>query len=68
VTGGAWLVVVLVLWVASALRRARDAPRRLALDVGWPLPPPEDPISGDDGMMTTGLEDGNALDPQDPGR
>src|SRR5690606_26887565 len=61
VTGGAWLVIVLVLWVAAALRRARDAPRRLALDVGWPLPPPEDLEAVNDEMMTTGLEDGNAL-------
>ena len=64
VTGGAWLVVVLVLWVAAALRRARDAPRRLALDDGWPAPPPEDAEETDNGMMTTGLEDGNALDPR----
>lgn len=63
-TGGAWLILALVLWVAAALRRARDAPRRLALDVGWPLPPPEELQDADNGMMTTGLEDGNALDRQ----
>jgi hypothetical protein len=40
----------------------------MALDVGWPLPPPEEFVPGDNGMMTTGLEDDNALDPQDPGR
>jgi hypothetical protein len=67
-TGGAWLVVVLVLWVAAALRRARDAPRRLALDVGWPAPPPEEGQNGDNGMMTMGLEDADALDPRDHGR
>jgi hypothetical protein len=68
VTGGAWLVVVLVLWVAAALRRARDAPRRLALDVGWPLPPPEELEVTDNGMMTKGLGDGDALDPRESGR
>jgi hypothetical protein len=68
VTGGAWLVVVLVLWVAAALRRARDAPRRLALDVGWPLPPPEEADLADNEMMTKGLEDGDALDPRESGR
>jgi hypothetical protein len=67
-TGGAWLIVVMVLWVASALRRARDAPRRLALDVGWPMPPPEEGDGTDNGMMTTRLEDGNALDRQESGR
>ena len=68
VTGGAWLVVVMVLWVAAALRRARDAPRRLALDVGWPMPPPEELESADNGKMTKGLEDGDALDPRESGR
>ena len=62
VTGGAWLVVVLVLWVGVALRRARDAPRRQALNVGWPMPPPEDIEGPDNGTMTTALEDGNVLD------
>jgi hypothetical protein len=67
-TGGAWLVLVLVLWVAVALRRARDAPRRLALDIGWPLPPPDDQEPAHDGSMTTGLEDRHPLDPRDLGR
>jgi hypothetical protein len=68
ITGGAWLVLVLVLWVAVALRRARDAPRRLALDIGWPLPPPEDLEPVHNGSMTTGLEDRHPLDPRDLGR
>jgi hypothetical protein len=68
ITGGAWLVVVLVLWVAVAIRRARDAPRRLALDIGWPLPPPDEVTLADDGSMTTGLEDRHPLDPREVGR
>lgn len=67
-TGGAWLVVVAVLWVAVALRRARDAPRRRALDVGWPMPPPEEAQTPDNGLMTTGLEEGHALDRTEPDR
>lgn len=51
--GGAWAVVALLLAVAAAHRRRRDAPRRAALDVGWPLPPPEEPLLPvDDGSMT----------------
>jgi hypothetical protein len=51
--GGAWAVVALLLGVAAAHRRRRDAPRRAALDVGWPVPPPDDDsMTGDDGSMT----------------
>jgi Peptidase MA superfamily len=42
-TGGAWLLLAFVLIWAAASRRRRDEPRRRALDVGWPMPPPEDP-------------------------
>jgi hypothetical protein len=41
-TGGMWLVVTLILSWAAATRRRREAPRRAALDVGWPEPPPDD--------------------------
>lgn len=41
-TGGMWLIVTLVLVWAAASRRRREAPRRAALDVGWPLPPEDD--------------------------
>jgi hypothetical protein len=41
-TGGMWLIVVLVLIWAAASRRSREAPRRAALDVGWPQPPEDD--------------------------
>jgi hypothetical protein len=40
-TGGMWLVVTLILIWTAASRKRREAPRRAALDVGWP-PPPED--------------------------
>jgi Peptidase MA superfamily len=41
-TGGMWLVVTLILSWAAATRRRREAPRRAALNVGWPEPPPDD--------------------------
>ena len=41
-TGGMWLVVTLILSWAAATRRRREAPRRAALDVGWPEPPADD--------------------------
>ena len=41
-TGGMWLVVTFILSWAAATRRRRDAPRRAALDVGWPEPPQDD--------------------------
>ena len=41
-TGGMWLIVTLVLVWAAASRKRRDAPRRAALDEGWPLPPEDD--------------------------
>lgn len=41
-TGGMWLVVTLILSWAAATRRRREAPRRAALDIGWPEPPPDD--------------------------
>jgi hypothetical protein len=41
-TGGLWLLVTLVLSWAAATRRHREAPRRAALDEGWPEPPKDD--------------------------
>jgi hypothetical protein len=41
-TGGMWLMVTLVLIWAAASRKRREAPRRAALDVGWPQPPEDD--------------------------
>jgi hypothetical protein len=41
-TGGLWLIVTLMLVWAAASRKRREAPRRAALDVGWPLPPEDD--------------------------
>ena len=40
-TDGMWLLVTLILSWAAATRRRREAPRRAALDVGWPEPPPD---------------------------
>ncbi|MES2125547.1 MAG: hypothetical protein V4503_12750, partial [Gemmatimonadota bacterium] len=37
VTGGAWLIVTLMLGWAAAWRRRRDAPRRAALNIGWEI-------------------------------
>lgn len=41
---GIWLLAGLLVVYISWARRRRDAPRRAALDVGWPPPPPEPPI------------------------
>lgn len=41
-TGGMWLVVTLILSWAAASRKRREAPRRAALDIGWPAPPEDD--------------------------
>jgi hypothetical protein len=41
-TGGLWLGVTLILAWLAATRRHREAPRRAALDVGWPEPPVDD--------------------------
>jgi hypothetical protein len=41
-TGGLWLIVTLMLSWAAATRRRREAPRRAALDIGWPQPPEDD--------------------------
>jgi hypothetical protein len=41
-TGGMWLVVTVILAVAAAGRKRREAPRRAALDEGWPEPPEDD--------------------------
>lgn len=44
-TGGAWLIMTLVLSWAAASRRRREAPRRAQLDVGWSLPPDDEEIT-----------------------
>ncbi len=44
-TGGIWLVLAMVLAWGTAWRRQRDAPRREALNVGWHLPPDDEPIT-----------------------
>ncbi len=41
VTGGVWILVAAGLGAGAAWRRRYDAPRRAALDVGWPEPPDE---------------------------
>ena len=41
-TGGMWLIITLLLAWAAASRRRREAPRRAALDAGWPMPPEDD--------------------------
>jgi hypothetical protein len=41
-TGGMWLIVALGLSVAAASRKRREAPRRAALDQGWPEPVEDD--------------------------
>jgi hypothetical protein len=64
--GGAWVIVLGVLATLSAARRRRDAPRRAALDEGWPVPSPDE-VTGseevDDDSMTTGLPAPRCLDP-----
>ncbi len=44
-TGGAWLILTLILSWAAASRRRRERPRRAQLDVGWPLPPDDEEIT-----------------------
>jgi hypothetical protein len=44
-TGGAWLVMTLVLTWAAASRRRRESPRRAQLDVGWTLPVDDEEIT-----------------------
>lgn len=63
-TGGAWVVLALLLGVAAGWRRHADAPRRAALDEGWTLPPDDDEtMTPDDGSMTTVTEPPGTLDP-----
>ncbi len=57
-TGGAWVVLALLLGAGVAWRRYQDAPRRAALNVGWTLPDAEDDID-----MTTSHQSGETLDP-----
>ena len=47
VGGGGWLVAGLLLALGVTLRRRRDRPRRMALDIGWELPPPEPEEAGE---------------------
>ena len=65
VTGGAWLVVALLLGWAAAWRRHRDAPRRAALNVGWVIED-EDP-AGDNEEITTPEQPATRLDRLDSG-
>jgi len=58
-TGGAWLVVTLLLVWAAAWRRHRDAPRRAALNEGWIIP------ELDDEEITTEEPARRPLDPPD---
>lgn len=63
-TGGAWVLLTLILGVLAAIRRHRDVARRAALDIGWPEPGPEvQAPPADDGSMTTALADPHTLDP-----
>lgn len=63
-TGGAWVILALVLGVAAGWRRRADVPRRAALDIGWTLPSDDDEMmTPDDGSMTTVPEPPDALDP-----
>jgi hypothetical protein len=63
-TGGAWVILALLLGVAAGWRRHADAPRRAALDEGWTLPPDDDEMmTPDDGSMTTVTEARETLDP-----
>ncbi len=43
VAGGGWFVAGVLLAFGVVMRRRRDRPRRLALDTGWELPPPDPP-------------------------
>jgi hypothetical protein len=60
-TGGVWVVLALLLAWAKAYRRQLDAPRREALNVGWTLPPDDEPI-------TTATIPPNPLDPPELSR
>ncbi len=44
--GGLWLVVALSVLAVAWNRKRRDAPRRAALDLGWPVPEPDGPVEG----------------------
>lgn len=68
-TGGAWAVLALLLGVAAVWRRRADAPRRAALDHGWPMPPvDDDSMTANDGSMTTVTKPADALDQPGVGR
>ncbi|MES2307077.1 MAG: hypothetical protein V4558_16360 [Gemmatimonadota bacterium] len=60
-TGGAWLIVTLLLGWAAAWRRHRDAPRRAALNEGWVIEEP------DNEEITTAEQAPNRLDRGDSG-
>ena len=66
ITGGAWLVIALLLGWAAAWRRHRDAPRRAALNQGWVIE--DDPATEDDEEITTPDQSPDPLDPSDSGR
>ncbi|MBA2293364.1 MAG: hypothetical protein H0W15_13015 [Gemmatimonadales bacterium] len=62
-TGGVWVVVAVGLGAGAAWRRRYDAPRRAALDQGWPEPP--DGVTEDDNLITLA---GDPLDHSDTDR
>ena len=55
--GGIWVVVAGLVIVAHTVRKRRDLPRRMALDLGWevlPEEPPEDGPGAESGPPDTG--------------
>lgn len=64
-TGGAWLVVTLLLGWAAAWRRHRDAPRREALNQGWVIEDTEEVTDNEE--ITTPEQQSNRLDRVDSG-
>lgn len=62
-TGGVWVLVAAGLGAGAAWRRRYDAPRRAALDEGWPEPPDE--AAEHDNLITLA---GDPLDHSDTDR
>ncbi len=59
-TGGAWLIMTVVLTWGAASRRRREGPRRAKLDVGWTIPVDDEEIT--DPQLTP-----PQLDPEESG-
>lgn len=67
ITGGAWAVLALLLAALAISRRRRDAARRAALDIGWPLPPVDQiEFQLDDDSMTAPPSQADRLDQSGP--